>query len=225
MKVRVECHYQPAKTSKKFELLSEWLRLEEALQLVEDLEKTGRLKEVVFYDQQESSWTKKEILRFLKQLETEPQDVIAYIDGGYDRETKKAGIGVAIYYEQHHSHWRRRFNDCLELLQDNNEAEYAALYRCIQELESMDVARQEVTIYLDSMIVANQAAGEWPCYEEHYIAWLERIEQLSKKLDLILHYQLIDRNQNKEADSLAGQALSGIQIESTIERSSRPPKA
>ncbi|NEU29204.1 reverse transcriptase-like protein [bacterium LRH843] len=218
MNIRIEWTFQPLKSKQTYFMKSEFMRFDDALVLLSDLEKTGRLKEAIFIDEHDSTWTKKELQRYLKQFETEPHEVTAYIDGGYDTRSKKAGIGVAIYYKQHHKRWRIRFNDSLELLEDNNEAEYAALYKLIQQLELIGVHHQKVTIYLDSLVVCNQAAGEWPCFEEHYLRWLDRIDELANKIGLKLQYDQIDRALNKEADQLATQALKGIMIESKLEQ-------
>jgi ribonuclease HI len=218
MKIRLEWDYTPLKTKQSFFMKSDWMSVASALMIHDDLEKTGRLKRIDFLDEQDTSWTKKQLVKFLKQFETEPHDVHAYIDGGYDVTTRSAGIGLAIYYKQNNKDWRIRFNDTLELLEDNNEAEYAALHRLLMQLTEMNVHHQTVRIHSDSMIVVNQASGEWPCYEEHYLKWLNRIDQAAQKLGLTLEYELIDRSLNKEADQLATQALEGIEIESVIEK-------
>jgi ribonuclease HI len=218
MKIRLEWYYSPAKTKQSFFMKSDWMTAASALMVSDDLEKTGRLKSIEYLDDHDTTWTKKDLTKFLKQLETEPHDVHAYIDGGFDVNTRDAGIGLAIYYKQNNKNWRVRFNDTFELLEDNNEAEYAALYRLLRQLEEMDVHHQTVKIHSDSMIVVNQASGEWPCYEEHYSKWLDRIEELSSKIGLTLEYELIDRGLNKEADQLATQALQGTKIESVIEK-------
>ncbi|GAE35745.1 conserved domain protein [Halalkalibacter akibai JCM 9157] len=218
MKIRIEWSYLVLKTKQSFFMKSEFMSVAHALMLHDDLEKTGRLKSIDFYDEQDTTWTKKELLKFLKQFETEPHDVKAYIDGGFEKETKNSGVGLAIYYKQNHKNWRLRFNDTLELLEDNNEAEYAALYLLLRQLEELGVHHQTIQVYSDSMVVVNQASGEWPCYEEHYLAWLERIDQLTAKLGLTINYELIDRSLNKEADQLATQALVGTKIEATIEK-------
>jgi ribonuclease HI len=218
MKIRIEWYYNVLKTKQSFFMKTELMSVAQALILHDDLEKTGRLKSIEFFDEQDTSWTKKELTKFLKQFETEPHEVKAYIDGGFEKQSKNAGVGLAIYYQQNHKNWRLRFNDTLELLEDNNEAEYAALYLLLRQLEELGVHHQSITIYSDSMIVVNQASGEWPCYEEHYLKWLERIDQLAGKLGLTLQYELIDRSLNKEADQLATQALEGTKIESTIEK-------
>ncbi|ARK30822.1 hypothetical protein BkAM31D_13780 [Halalkalibacter krulwichiae] len=218
MKIRLEWQYQVLKTKQSFSMKSDWMPVVHALMLSDDLERTGRLKSIDYFDDRDTRWTKKELVKFLKQFETEPHDVKAYIDGGFDRITKAAGVGIAIYYNQNHKNWRLRFNDTLELLEDNNEAEYAALYLLLRQLEELGVHHQTISVYSDSMVVVNQASGEWPCYEEHYVNWLEKIEQLATKLGLNIQYELIERNLNKEADQLATQALEGTMIESTIEK-------
>ena len=106
MDIRLEWSYSVPKTKKTHFMKSDWMTVNEALSLTEDLEKTGRLKEITFLDEQDTTWTKKELLKFLTQFETEPHEVIAYIDGGYDLTSNQAGIGLAIYYKQDHKEWR-----------------------------------------------------------------------------------------------------------------------
>lgn len=217
MKLRLEWTYILPKHKQTFFMKSDWMTVQQAILLNEDLEKTGRLQSIEFLDEHDSSWTKKELLAFLKQFETEPHNVTGYIDGGFDARTGLAGIGMAIYFEQHHKKWRARMNDSLELIEDNNEAEYAALYRFVQQCGELGIHHQTIQVYSDSMIVVNQASGEWPCYEEHYLTWLNRTEELATKLGLKIDYELIERTQNKEADQLATQALQGTKIESKQE--------
>lgn len=35
-----------------------------------------------------------------KQVEEEPQEILVYFDGGYDVQTKEAGVGICIYYKK-----------------------------------------------------------------------------------------------------------------------------
>ena len=44
---------------------SDWLQAESAVLIVDDLEKTGRLKEVEFEDEVGTKWTKKELTKLL----------------------------------------------------------------------------------------------------------------------------------------------------------------
>ncbi|WP_088105283.1 reverse transcriptase-like protein [Halalkalibacter urbisdiaboli] len=218
MNVRIEWTYREPKRKREYFMKSEQIPLGEALQLAEDLEKTGRLKELTFYDEQDTSWTKKDLLRYLKKFETEPHDIYAYFDGGFDIQSKQAGLGIVIYYTQHHKKWRIRHNQKIDLLLDNNEAEYAALSLLYDKLEELGVHHQPIVIHADSMVVVNQASGEWPCFEENYIPWLERIEQKVKKLGLTPSYELLERQLNKEADQLASQALKNVEISSVLEQ-------
>ncbi len=134
MNVRIECTY---KTPKGMEtaLSSEEMGAEKALLIAEDMEKTGRTKNVLFIDSGESSWTMKELKKYMKGIQTEPHNVTAYFDGGFDQDTKKSGLGCAIYYEQNGKSYRLRKNALVEGLETNNEAEYAALHLALKECE------------------------------------------------------------------------------------------
>jgi ribonuclease HI len=113
-------------------LTSDFLPAEEALRFAEDFEKTGRVKEICFIDQNNVIWSKKELNKLLKEIETEPHDVIAYFDGGFDNETLQGGVGVVIYYKQNNEQYRLRANRQLDELKSNNEAEYAAFWFLVQ---------------------------------------------------------------------------------------------
>ncbi|KXG10709.1 hypothetical protein AT864_01300 [Anoxybacillus sp. P3H1B] len=206
-------------TPKKQEIIltSELLEAEKALWMAEDFEKTGRVKDLVFIDRQNTSWTKKELVKLLQEVESEPHDIIAYFDGGFDNETSEAGIGAVIYYHQNHQPYRFRMNRRLYELKSNNEAEYAAFWSVVQTLEEMGVHHLPVVFRGDSHVVLNQLSGAWPCFEKDYSAWLDRIEAKLKELGIHPIYEPISRKQNKEADQLACQALEGKIIESTIE--------
>lgn len=216
MKVMIEWSYQTPKKQSTI-LKSDFIPADEALLLVNDFEKTGRVKELIFYDEQYTKWTKKELLKLLKEIETEPHDVILYFDGGYDLNTKKAGIGIAIYYTQNQKHYRIRKNAQLTEIDSNNEAEYAALWNAILYLEEMGVHHTSITLRGDSHVVLNQLSGEWPCFEENLNQWLDRIEEKIHQLGLKPIYEPISRKQNNEADKLATQALQGLDVLSKLE--------
>ncbi|WP_027408822.1 ribonuclease H family protein [Anoxybacteroides tepidamans] len=206
-------------TPKKQEVMltSEMLPAEKALLLAEDFEKTGRVKQLTFIDRRNITWTKKELIKLLREIESEPHDVIVYFDGGFDHETMEAGVGAVIYYQQNHQPYRLRVNRRLGELKSNNEAEYAALWFAVQALEELGVHHSPVTFRGDSHVVLNQLSGTWPCFEKDYNAWLDRIEARLKELGVEAIYEPISRKQNKEADQLARQALEGKMIESTSE--------
>ncbi|WP_062047220.1 reverse transcriptase-like protein [Bacillus sp. JCM 19034] len=218
MKVKIEWVYVIHKSKKRYEMATDWLTIEAAFHLLQDLQQSGRMKSYQVIDQYDSSWSIKDMKNFLNQQKTIPQNAHAYIDGGFNPHTAASGIGWVIYYEQNQQKWRHRQNDQLDLLTDNNEAEYAALYRCLQTCEELELRNQLFPIYSDSLTVIKQASGEWPCYEENYQNWLKRIDDLADKINLKLEYHFIERNQNKEAHKLATQALNGTIIESKHEK-------
>jgi ribonuclease HI len=213
MKMKIKWLY----SQKKIEEIwfeSEWMEREMVLPLIQDLEKTGRLKQAVIIDELKNEWTKKEFRKLNEKLEEEPTDITVYFDGGFDRSTFTAGIGIVIYYKKSGGHYRIRANQKLEELESNSEAEYAALYQAIQRLEELGVKNTVCTISGDSQGVLKQLAGEWPCFEENLNKWLDRIEGKINELNITPLYKEVDRKQNKEADKLATQALKGIMINS-----------
>lgn len=139
---------------------------------------------------------------------------MAYFDGGYEHDTLLAGLGVVIYFKQNNQSYRIRRNSRLQEIESNNEAEYAAFYYLIQELEELGVHHIPVTFRGDSQVVLNQLAGEWPCFEEEFNRYLDRIEDKMQELGIRPVYEPISRKENEEADQLATQALQGIPIAS-----------
>ena len=102
-------------------------------------------------------------------------------------------------------------------MESNNEAEYAAFWLLLQELEALGVHHIEVTFKGDSQVVLNQLSGDWPVYEDEFIRWIDRIEDKMKKLGIKPIYEPISRKLNKECDQLALQALNGVDIDSRLE--------
>ena len=192
-----------------------------ALIIAEDLEKTGRAHEITFTDEQDTKWSKKELKKLLEEVKEEPQDITVFFDGGFDRKEKLAGIGVIVYYQQNSKYYRIRQNNLLEQLETNNESEYAAFYESLRILEEIGVHHQTCTFKGDSQVVLNQLSGEWPCFDEVLNSWADRIEEKMKKMGIHPHYIPISRKENKEADTLATQALEGTNINSIIELSAK----
>ncbi|KZE45547.1 reverse transcriptase-like protein [Rossellomorea marisflavi] len=186
----------------------------ETLIHVDDLMKTGRVLDLEIIDEMGSSWTRKEFIKLNEELEKEPENIRLYFDGGFDKESSMTGIGIVIYYEKGGEAFRIRRNDLLDSLENNNEAEYAALHYALSILQELGVKNQPCDIYGDSQVVLNQLGGEWPCYEAGLAKWLERTEALIKKSRLKTSLHVIGRKDNKEADKLANQALEGTRVES-----------
>lgn len=220
MKLTIEWKYQTLK-KREAVLTSELMPANEALLLAEDFEKTGRVKELSFYDERYTKWTKKEIQKLLKEVQTEPHDLIAYFDGGFDLENHVAGIGIVIYYTQNQKKYRIRKNFKIYDIDSNNEAEYIALWNVILQLEEIGAHHVPVIFRGDSHVVLNQLSGEWPCFEESHNKWLDRIEEKIKLLGIIPNYEPISRKENSEADKLATQSLQGVDVYSKIEMQSK----
>lgn len=107
MKVRIDWTYKSPK-NKVVQFLSEELDANEALMVAQDLERTGRTKRLQFADRHNSNWSIKELKNYVKEVETEPHEVIAYYDGGFDRHSKRAGLGCAVYFKQNGKDYRLR---------------------------------------------------------------------------------------------------------------------
>ena len=191
---------------------SEAMDGELAIQAGEDLEKTGKAVNVLFYDEMGTSWSLKEMKKLLTEIEEDPNEITLFFDGGFQKETNQAGLGAVIFFKQGKKKYRIRANEQFNELETNNEAEYAALYYALSLLEELGVHHLPCEIKGDSQGVLKQLQGEWPCYEDVLSRWLDRIEEKIKKLGISPKYTAIPRNDNKEADKLASQALEGKEI-------------
>lgn len=216
MNVRIELTYR-AKKGIELDFYSDNLPIMDALELANDLEKTGRIKEIMFIDEYDSQWTYQQLKKFVEKMKTEPHNFTIYFDGGYDHTTKNAGLGCAIYYEQDNKFYRIRKNAFIKGLVSNNEAEYAALHLGLTELELLGIHHVPVTFVGDSLVVINQLNDEWPCYEKELASWMDRIEGKIDQLGIRPLYKNVSRKLNREADHLASQALEGKEITSHIE--------
>lgn len=216
MKVRIEWDYRKSK-KEDITFYSDELEATEALKVAEDLQETGKTKSVVFVDTFDGAWTVKELQSYLKEVETEPHNIIVYFDGGFDLETKTAGLGCVIYYDQNGKSYRLRKNAQVVSLKSNNEAEYAALHLCIRELALLEVHHLPIRIIGDSRVVIHHLTEEWPAIEKNLADWADKIEADMNALNVYPDYYLVNRNANKEADQLATQALQGIKIMATSE--------
>lgn len=215
MKVRIEWKYRSAK-GVETSFTSEEMTAAQGVFIAEDIERTKRVKELVFIDMYDDSiWTMKEMKSYLKSIETEPHDITVYFDGGFNVGTKDSGLGCVIYYRQSGKSYRLRQNAQIKGLVSNNEAEYAALHLCVQELEFLEVRNMPVRFSGDSKIVINGMSGEWPVIESELVSWADRIEIKLKTMGIQAEFGLIPRKENFEADRLATQALKGIEITGT----------
>ncbi|WP_339228475.1 ribonuclease H family protein [Oceanobacillus sp. FSL K6-2867] len=213
MRVRIELTYRTKKGLETV-LCTDDMELSQAITIAEDMEKTGRIKQLTFIDNNEGNWTYKQLKKYMEEIKTEPHDITVYFDGGFDLKTDKAGLGCVIYYRQNEKDLRIRKNANVDGLVSNNEAEYAALHLGLTELEILGVHHLPVTFVGDSKVVIHQLDGEWPCYEKELAAWIDRIERKIEQLGITPTFKDVSRKMNREADQLATQALQEIEITS-----------
>lgn len=216
MKYKVEWLYKIKGTEGVY-FTSDWIDGESAILYGEDIEKSNRTSELIFYDEMGQSWKLKELKKLNEEIEEDPHDVMIYFDGGYNRESLQSGLGAVVYYRQGKKKYRLRANETFAELENNNEAEYAALMFALNLLDEIGVHQVPCDIKGDAQGVLKQLAGEWPCYEESLNKWLDRMEAKIKTLRLKPRFQPIPRNENKEAHKLASQALEGKNIYSKMQ--------
>ncbi|MEK3853479.1 reverse transcriptase-like protein [Cytobacillus sp. FSL H8-0458] len=216
MKYKLEWKYK-LKGTEDILFTSDLIDGETALQAGEDIEKSGKGKEVIYYDEAGTSWSTKEMKKLLMEVEEDPHDITVFFDGGFNKDTGQAGLGAVIYFKQGKKKYRVRANELFDEMDNNNEAEYAAIYYTLNLLEEMGAHHMTCEFKGDSQVVLKQLEGEWPCYEENLNRWLDRIEEKIKKLGILPRYKSIPRNENKEADKLASQALQGKFINSKMQ--------
>ncbi|WP_404292215.1 reverse transcriptase-like protein [Cytobacillus kochii] len=205
------------KNNESYLFSSEWLDGESALDMGEEFSHHPKWTEIKCLDENGTSWTIKELNKLLEEVEEEPHDLVIYFDGGFHDETKTSGSGAVIYYRQGKKKYRIRANECFHELESNNEAEYAALFFALSQLEELNVSRQTCEIRGDAKGLLMQLAGEWPCYEKVLNDWLDRIEEKVSLLSLNVTYTPIVRKENQEAHKLATQSLNGKKIYSKMQ--------
>lgn len=216
MKYKIEMTYK-IKGGQAVPFTSDWLDSDTTLQIGEELEKSGKVMNLTFTDEMNTSWSLKELRKLTVEIESEPHDIILYFDGGFHKEVSQAGLGVVIYYKQGKKNYRIRVNELITEMDTNNEAEYAALYFALNQLQDLGVHHLPCEIRGDSQVVLKQLEGDWPCFEENLNRWLDRIEAKISNLGIEPKYVSLSRKENKEADKLATQALEGTIINSKME--------
>ena len=96
---------------------------------------------------------RKTLTKMIDDLNVKNQTIKLFVDGAADLHSKTAGIGGVIYLNN------KELSNFSEPLFDktNNEAEYLALIKGIQQLIDLKVA--SVIIYADSELVVKQVLG------------------------------------------------------------------
>ena len=87
------------------------------------------------------TWNLKEMKKLVTEVEEEPHEVMVYFDGGFNKQTLQAGLGIVIYYRQGKKKYRLRVNELIHQMDTNNEAEYAAFHYALNVLEELGVSK------------------------------------------------------------------------------------
>lgn len=128
--------------------------------------------------------------------------VLIYCDGASNPHTKRAGIGIVWFLEEH----LRYPDDPTSIIKGivpiktiseeipystNNVAEYSSLIRALEETDD-----KFPKIFMDSKLVVNQVLGLWNINFPHLQELKDKVVSLNKKFSL--HY--IPRKYNTHAD-------------------------
>jgi len=128
--------------------------------------------------------------------------VSVYIDGAARGNPGPGGLGVVIY-KNGEKKPIREVKGFLGVV-TNNQAEYLALIRALEELRGMPV--KEVKIYSDSQLLVRQMNGEYRVRNENLIPLYNKAEQMMGKIPKVT-FHFINREKNKEADKLANMGI------------------
>ncbi len=123
-----------------------------------------------------------------------------YVDGASLGNPGRSGAGIVALDEYGAELWR----DSVHLgHMTNNMAEYEALIHALRRAVLSSI--ESVTIYTDSLLVANQMKGVYKVKNGNMQAYVQKALELTKNL---AHFEIhhIDREQNRVADRLAKEA-------------------
>ncbi len=133
-----------------------------------------------------------------------------YIDGAARGNPGPAGIGVVIKDISGNS-----IKDFYKFLgkATNNIAEYNALVYALQEAHMLGA--KEVSLHMDSELVAKQITGEYRVKNANIKPLFEQAVHLINGFDRV-QIKHIDRSLNKEADKLANKAINLAGLDTKI---------
>mgnify|MGYP001615529273 CR=1 FL=1 len=137
------------------------------------------------------------------------EKIIIYADGGSRGNPGPAGIGVVIADEK--GKIIKEYSDFLGV-KTNNEAEYEAVIFGLRKIKALlgkeKIKNAEIEFRLDSQLVVRQLNGEYKIETPTLFPLFIKIWNLKMNFGPI-KFSEIPREQNKEADRLANEAMDG----------------
>lgn len=135
------------------------------------------------------------------------EKIIIYTDGGSRGNPGQAGIGVAITSEKGNK--IKEYSSFLGV-KTNNEAEYEAVIFGLQKIKALlgkdKIKFADIEVRMDSELVARQLGGVYKIENEKLAPLFLKIWNLKIDFGKIV-FKHIPREQNKEADRLANEAM------------------
>ena len=130
-------------------------------------------------------------------------DIVIYTDGGSRNNPGPAGIGVVVYENE------RKIGEVSDFIgiQTNNWAEYEAVIRAFAKAKELGLRNRNIEIRLDSELVKKQLTGEYQVKEETLWPQFMKVHNLLVKDFTHTRFTHVLREQNKEADALANEAM------------------
>jgi|SRR6478752_890661 len=138
------------------------------------------------------------------------EKVKCYFDGACEPKNPGGNMGIGAYILVHGKEIYTHSNYILANSENsNNVAEYMALEKILQYLQSNDLKSKEIWIYGDSNLVIQQMSGKWKVKNGLYKESALRCKELALRLKTKhnLNYKWIPRELNERADKLSKQHL------------------
>jgi ribonuclease HI len=130
-----------------------------------------------------------------------PQSIVAYIDGGARGNPGPAGFGVRV--ENDHGELIEEFHGFLGSA-TNNIAEYNGLLAALRYAQQH--GHRHVRIKSDSELLVKQMTGEYRVKNAGLQPLYQQAQSLARALERVA-FEHVRREQNKDADRLANQAM------------------
>ena len=146
----------------------------------------------------------------LQQEEPVMPDVIAYVDGSYDSETKRFSCGVVLFNKGKEEHFSKIFDD-ENLAEMNNvageiKASELAIKYCL------DNKLKSIAIYHDYEGISKWCTGEWQAKKDGTKAYKEFFDEASKSI--VINFIKVKGHSGDKYNEMADQlARNAFQLE------------